>query len=129
MIYEELMFELGQDSEYHAQTGKYIEVVSDSLARFPDGWQGRAIRKAIGTMVQQGVTHEVVAIFPEIHDLTVAKLAVFRSKDREFLRGVVRLGLISKETLVERYRTAPRTKPERIAEGLSAIEEAFRESQ
>jgi hypothetical protein len=124
-LYEELLIQLGQDSDYHQETNTYLEPVSETLARFPEGWQDRAHRLHVGSVEVNGKESEVTAIFPEIHDLTVSKLAIFRDKDRAFLHGVVDEGLVDQDTLRDRYRTAPRITDERLIEGLTEITDAF----
>src|SRR6185312_348954 len=94
ILWEELMRELGQDSDYHMQSGCYLEVVSATLARFPEGWENRAKRKIIGSIDIKSTEQKVNATFPEIHDLTVSKIAIKRNKDYEFLQGVIDLGLV-----------------------------------
>jgi hypothetical protein len=130
-MYEELMLQLGQDSDFHIQTDSYIEAVSATLARFPDGWEERAIRKSAGTFTKNGEVHRVNAIFPEIHDLTVAKLVVpvHRDKDVEFMESVVKLGLVHRDLLLARLQAAPRTTPQRIREAISHVENAYEKIQ
>lgn len=125
--WERLISALGQDSDFHVETLRYVESVSETLARFPAGWKDRAISKTIGTIGSNAEELAVTATFPEIHDLIVSKLSVpeNRQKDVEFMRAVVRLGLVDRETLLERYRNAPRTTDEKIELGLRQIEEAF----
>ena len=124
-FWEALMRELGQDSEFHIETGTYIEVVSETLARFPDGWEARAKRICIGETVVHQNRVPAVAYFPEIHDLAVAKLAVHREKDVEFVTDLVMLGAVERETLIERFTRVPRTDQAIIANGLNDIEKAF----
>jgi hypothetical protein len=124
-LWESLMIELGQESDYHAETGCYLEIVSSNLARFPDGWEQRAITKRIGSINVKGEAKEVNAIFPEIHDLTVSKVAIRRPKDLDFLQGVVNLGLVDEAVLLTRWATVPRVNADGIKLGVSTIEEAF----
>lgn len=109
--WENLLLELGQDSAFHVDTRRYVESVRADLARFPQGWQERALTKNIGSIERDGTALEVTVTFPVIHDLVVAKLAVpeNRPKDVEFMESVVRLGLVDRAILEERYRNAPRT--------------------
>jgi hypothetical protein len=99
------------------------EVGQDSTYRFPSGCEDWTSREVIGTIeVRGGEKREVAVIYPEIHDLIVAKLAIGREKDLDFLQGVIDLGLVD---LKERYREAPRTGEDRIVDGLAQIDEAF----
>jgi hypothetical protein len=130
-MYEELMMQLGQDSDFHIQTDNYIEAVSATLARFPDGWEERAIQKSVGTFTKNGDECRVNAIFPEIHDLTVAKLVVpvHRDKDVEFMESVVKLGLVDRDILMTRLKAAPRSTPERIREAIAHVTNAYQRMQ
>jgi hypothetical protein len=125
VAYEELMLQLGQDSDFDLETGTYIEAVSPTLARFPIGWENRALSEFAGSIGILDVNHDVKVIFPEIHDLTVSKLAIRRGKDLEFLEGVVKLGLVDRKTLRSRFQQAPKISSERLVEGLKDIDEAF----
>jgi predicted nucleotidyltransferase len=106
IVYEELMLQLGQDSDFHVETGHYIEAVSQTLARFPEGWEDRATTMQVGFAHLAAGETPVVVMFPEIHDLAVAKLAIRREKDLEFVYDIVRLGLVEEATFKERFRKA-----------------------
>jgi hypothetical protein len=108
VVYEELMLHLGQDSDFDLETGTYIEAVSETLARLPPDWSTRTLREVVGSVEIGGSRREVTVIFPEIHDLTVSKLAIRREKDLEFLAGVVDLGLVEQSILRSRYQQTPR---------------------
>ena len=81
----------------------------------------------MGTFTRNGEVHQVNAIFPEIHDLTVAKLVVpvHRDKDVEFMESVVKLGLVDRDILMARLQRAPRATGERIREAIAHIEKAY----
>jgi hypothetical protein len=123
--WEELMLELGQDSDFHVEHDIYIEVVPPDLARFPDAWQQRVHTREIGSCVINGTARAVSVTFPEIHDLAVAKVVIGREKDRAFIDEVVMLGLVDRGILEERLKLAPRTAIERIDEALREIEELY----
>lgn len=125
VVYEELMRELGQDSDFHVESGNYIEAVPVALARFPNGWESRATSKTVGHVTVGNDNRPVVVMFPDIHDLAVAKLAILRAKDVEFVEDLIRLGAVDHDILKERFRGAPRTSTERIAAGLAIIDAAF----
>ena len=125
VLWEEPMRELGQDSDYHIESGCYVEVVSSTLARFPKGWEERATRKRIGSASINGEDRDVHVTFPEIHDLTVSKVAIHRPKDYEFLEGVVSAGLVDEQTLLERWAIVPRVDAANLKLGQEKIREAF----
>ena len=125
VVYEELMLHLGQDSDFDLATGTYLEAVPESLARFPPDWKARRLQEVAGSVEIRGTTRDLIVIFPEIHDLTVSKLAIRRAKDLEFLTGVVGLGLVERDTLRSRYEQAPNISNDRLAHGLADIDAAF----
>jgi hypothetical protein len=128
--YRESMFvpmhaELGFESEFFDKHGFYVEIVRPVLPRFPAGWRERATTQVAGIIEIAGEQREVRIIFPEIHDLAASKLAIGRDQDKDFIRGIVALGLVQRDILEQRIREAPRTSLERIEEALQDIDAAF----
>jgi len=83
------------------------------------------LRKAVTTKNINGERRDVHVTFPEIHDLTVSKIAIQRSKDYEFLEDVVHAGLVDQETLLERWAIVPRVDD---AEKMRLVEQKIREA-
>ena len=90
---------LGELSPFNQAFGFYVHGVSVAAATLPPDWQSRVIpvSDAIGTRGKTGWCIEA-------HDLAASKLAAFREKDRDFVRILLREGLIQGAIL--RNRTA-----------------------
>lgn len=128
--YDESMFiplhsELGYDSEFFETQGFYVEVVRPTLPRLPDGWRERARSESVGSTEHRGKRIEVIAVFPEIHDLVLSKIAVGRAQDREFFDGVVSIGLVNRKTLEARLADGPRLSSAQKETILEEIDRAF----
>ncbi len=126
-MWETVLVELGQDSDYHLETDTYVEAVPPTLARLPCGWLDRAIIKNIGSIGFGNGRRPINLYFPEIHDLVVSKImiGVHREKDRAFLNAVVRLGLVNRETLEERLGSTSLPDPFIKHTAIRRIEAAF----
>jgi len=125
LVYQGLMEGLGQDSDFDEHTGTYLEAVPVNLAKFPDGWQQRSFQEVVGNVTIGNAPRAVRITFPDIYDLTVSKLAIRRDKDLEFLRGVIELGLVARDVLIERFEMLSRNNDAFNAAGKSDIERAF----
>lgn len=86
---------LGEESEWSARVGAFVEPLSLSLPTLPPGWEERA-RALEGTTVQ--------AFCVDPHDLAVAKLVAARLKDGEFIEVCVGRGLMNPSTIREHIR-------------------------
>ncbi|MBT2321724.1 hypothetical protein J7E62_05035 [Variovorax paradoxus] len=84
---------IGMHSSFHETFGYFADGVGPETAVMPADWMARASLHYIG---------EITAICPELHDLTVSKCVAGREKDADFVRELLKLGLVSAETLRER---------------------------
>lgn len=93
---------LGEDSQFHATHGFWVDGVLIEVASLPEGWERRTIQVAhpVGT---RGNTGHCL----EAHDLAASKLAAFRDKDREFVTILLHERLIDPEVLLERIASLP----------------------
>ncbi|MBI3982063.1 MAG: hypothetical protein HY337_04070 [Gemmatimonadetes bacterium] len=98
---------LGEGSQFHQTHGFYVHGVSIETAVLPRGWKGRT--KA----VQNPNTGGATGFCLEAHDLAVSKLAAFREKDREFVRLLLREGLLNPNRLVRLINLLPRPDEQR----------------
>jgi hypothetical protein len=88
---------IGELSPFHQTYGYYAHGVGPETARnLPSGWDQRLI--PIRNENTRGITGWGV----EIHDLVLGKYASGREKDFRFNAQVIALGLVSKESLLER---------------------------
>lgn len=115
----------GSDSDFDVERGYYVDMVKPELPRLPAGWEDRAIRRVIGTIVVDGRTENVTAVFPETHDLAASKIAIGRDQDIAFLSGLVEVGVVERGVLEERLRLAPRMDEKRLVDSLKRVLDAF----
>ena len=87
---------IGELSPFHQTFGYYAQGVGESTATLPRGWRERLIP------VRNEHTRGATGWCLEIHDLAVSKYAANREKDREFVRAVIRHGLVDRDTLDRR---------------------------
>ncbi len=87
---------LGELSLFNETHGFYVDGLSIESAVLPRGWEERCIR------VQNPNTRDKIGWCLEGHDLAAAKLAAFRQKDRDFVRVMLREGLITSTQLRQR---------------------------
>jgi len=115
----------GSDSDFDLERGYYVDMVKPDLPRLPNGWKERAVRRTIGTIDIDGRAAEVVAVFPEAHDLAASKIAIGQAQDAEFLAGLAQRGLLDRSVLEERLASAPRMDAARLDESRKRVREAF----
>lgn len=84
---------IGMHSSFHETFGYFADGVGPETAVMPGDWMSRASLHYIG---------DVTAICPELHDLVVSKCVAGREKDADFVRELLRHGLVSAATLGER---------------------------
>jgi len=81
--------ELGPTSEFRAQHGTYVDVVSPRFPFLPPGWEGRLQPLGLSKCL-------------ELHDLAVSKLAAGRLKDYELVAALIARKLVDVAVLRER---------------------------
>lgn len=92
---------LGELSPFHRTHGFYVHGVPIESAALPPGWQKRAVP------VSGRGPEPATGWCLEAHDLAASKLAVFRPKDRQFVRVLLREKMISADLLRERVSRLP----------------------
>ncbi|WP_285240882.1 DUF6036 family nucleotidyltransferase [Arthrobacter sp. G.S.26] len=91
---DQLSYEAGESSEFHAANGFYLEGARPRTAILPRGWENR--------LVPFRSAGEATGLCLDPHDLCAAKLMVHRPNDLELVRALVELELVAPETLAER---------------------------
>lgn len=86
---------IGELSPFHETFGYYAEGVAEKTATLPRGWEARLVVVPVG---------EARGLCLEIHDLVLSKYAAGREKDRAFVRGAVRHGLVDHQVLLDRLQ-------------------------
>ena len=87
---------LGEDSQVHKTFGFYVDGVSPTTARLPQGWECRLV--AVCNPNTNGATGWCL----EVHDIAVAKSVAGREKDLRYIRDLWKEGLISLDTMEAR---------------------------
>ena len=81
--------------------GYYAQGVDEATCTLPDGWKTRLVP------VNNENTQGICGLCLEIHDLMISKLYAGREKDITLFHAAAHLGLLIKETLVERLKMTP----------------------
>ena len=87
---------LGELSPYHESFGYYADGVNEDTAKLPYDWQKRL------NVIRNENTQWVTAYCLDTHDLIVAKLFANREKDINYIRSLIRAGLVNETTVHER---------------------------
>lgn len=91
----DLAAELGQGSPFDAEHGYYLDPISPSVATLPDGWESRLNPVALDP--------GLVSWFLEVNDTAVSKYARMEPRDREWIRPGLSAGILSLDTVEERF--------------------------
>ena len=92
---------LGEGSRFHGTYGFYVHGVSIESATLPRGWENRT--RAVRNANTGGATGHCL----EVHDLAASKLVAWRDKDREFVRLLLREGIVQSNRLVRLINLLP----------------------
>ena len=84
---------IGANSTFHDTFGYHVDGVGPETASLPKDWMSRAVLTYFG---------DVTAICPDLHDLVASKCAAGRDKDADFVRILLRGGLVESKILSER---------------------------
>lgn len=89
---------IGALSSFHDTFGYHADGVGPETATLPPDWMKRA---------KLFYVNDLTAICPDLHDLAASKCAAAREKDADFVRVLLRAGLITPEVLLERIEMLP----------------------
>lgn len=98
---------IGELSPFHQTFGFYVDGVDIGGIVLPDGWRDRLI------VVENANTNGYRGLCLDPADLAISKLAAGREKDLEFVRALLREGLVSPQRLVERSTVTRALAPDR----------------
>jgi hypothetical protein len=87
---------IGELSPYHETHGYYADGVDSNTAKLPYGFQSRLHK------ISNDNTRWVTAYCIDIHDLIAAKLFAGREKDIEYVRSLIKIGLVDEQIVHER---------------------------
>lgn len=92
---------IGELSPFDEQFGYYAQGVEVRTAVLPVGWENR-----LRTWSNLS-TGDAEALFLDVHDLALAKLAAYREKDRSFVAALLDAGLLDIDVLGRRAQDLP----------------------
>jgi hypothetical protein len=103
---DQLSFDAGEWSEFHAAYGFYIEGVGKRTAILPPDWEYRLVG------VRSAATNNATGLCLDPHDLCAAKLMAHREKDFAFVQALVDARLIDPGILQQRLASIDLTEIE-----------------
>jgi hypothetical protein len=80
---------IGERSPFHDTFGYYAHGVGPKAAVLPRQWRTRAVT------IRSDATDGVTGICPHPSDLAISKLAAWREKDQDFVRSLLRHGIVT----------------------------------
>ncbi|WP_397391384.1 DUF6036 family nucleotidyltransferase [Polynucleobacter sp.] len=86
---------IGQGSAFEDKYGYYVDAASPDLPTLPDGWENRFVVHDFG---------DVRALFLELNDAAISKYARGEIRDRIWIQGGLKAGLLSMPTIEYRLR-------------------------
>ena len=92
---------IGELSSFHQTFGYYAHGVDETTATLPPGWQDRLVP------LRNENTGGATGWCLEVHDLAASKLVAGREKDAEFVRLLLREGMVVVTTLASRVAALP----------------------
>lgn len=92
---------IGELSPFHQTFGFYVDGVDVTALTLPDGWQERTVA------VDNPNTNGFRGLCLDPADLAVSKLAAGREKDLDFVRVLVREGIVTPDRVAERIGAVP----------------------
>jgi hypothetical protein len=84
---------IGELSPFHETYGYYAHGIGPETATLPAGWRGRAVR------LENENTGGAVGLCLSPQDLAVSKLLAGREKDVDFVRRMLRAGIVTEAAL------------------------------
>lgn len=84
---------IGEKSPFHESFGYYGHGVGAETATLPSQWRQRAVK------IESPSTGGVTGICPSPADLAISKLVAWREKDRDFVRSLLRHGIVTQNDL------------------------------
>ncbi len=102
---EETNANFGFGSIFHKTFKFYIDGVDESTAKFPPGWEDRAVEKEVPVDEKM-----ITVIAPCLDDLIVSKLLRLSSKDKDFIEDSQKMQKLDLNLLKERLESLNQNK-------------------
>jgi hypothetical protein len=106
---------IGEESPFHEEFGCYAHGVGPETATLPSRWMDRAVR------ISNSNTRHIAGLCPAPADLAVSKLAAARPKDIDFVRVMLRHGLVTREAIESAAAELPVDRRRSVEERLALI--------
>ena len=103
---EEINALFGYLSVFHDTHGFYVDGVDEFTARGPEDWRTRAKERVFSC-----AKRSVIARFPALDDLAIAKMCRLEERDRSWIEALHRLRPLSKPLLRELLARVPALEP------------------
>ena len=113
---------IGERSPFHETFGYYAHGVGAETATLPPRWRDRAIQ------VQSEETGGVIGVCPHPSDLAVAKLAAWRDKDVDFIRGLLKHRITTTQEIRERIAELDPAMASSFIRRIRSLESAQRDA-
>lgn len=92
---------VGEDSDFHAMHGIYVEGIHKETVILPRGWDNRLVRFDVPDESGEN-TYGRVALCLDPVDACISKLLAGREKDHEYVGALIRADIITAEVMLER---------------------------
>jgi hypothetical protein len=106
---------IGEGSSFHELHGYYAQGVGPETAVLPSGWKDRVV------VVKNENTNGIAGLCLEVHDLAISKFVAGRTKDLEFIQGLIRHTMIRKNILLTRLAGTDLQETERSIIGSKIV--------
>jgi len=80
--------------------GYYAQGVGPETALLPSGWKDRLV------VIRNENTNGITGLCLEVHDLAISKFVAARSKDLEFIQGLIQHEMVRKKIMLTRLSPA-----------------------
>lgn len=105
---------IGELSPFHETFGYYAHGIGPETASLPAGWLGRVVR------LESEHTGGIIGLCLSPEDLAASKLLAGREKDLEFVRGMLRAGLVGADTVRALVPELPQDQGDLLGKRLQA---------
>ena len=107
---------IGEKSPFHESFGYYGHDVGEKTAILPARWRERAVT------IHSPSTGGVTGICPAPADLAISKRAAWREKDQDFVRALLRHGIVRADEVRQRLDELEPAMASRVESRLRGVE-------
>ena len=107
LLADEIEGVAGELSRFEETHGYSIDGVDLTTSVLPDGWRNRLVKVQNENTAPPGGRQQFTGWCLDRHDLCVAKLCAFRTKDQNFVAALLNAGLVEASVIAERLTSVP----------------------